>query len=127
MLENQFWITTKDDNISYQLNEVENGEYEGIIKEGGRKMRFLVKPAKNPNTSRALIILHGHGANKKYARYNSEDWTVICPIDDFGTDGLGSWWLGEGGDFFMFRLLQALIKQLFEIYRWSGLYFWGSS
>lgn len=106
---------------------MEHYGYYGEIKEGDKVMPFVLRLSKNPGTTRALVILHGHGSNQSFAKFRSDDWTVIAPLDKYGTDGLGSWWLGENGDFFTYRLLQALIATLKERYSLPSIYFWGSS
>lgn len=106
---------------------IEHNGYLGEIKEGDKTMPFVLRLAKNPKMARALVVLHGHGSNKNFAKFHSDDWTVIVPLDKYGAEGLGSWWLGENGDFFTYRLLQRLISTLKERYTLPAIYFWGSS
>ena len=109
------------------FNDELNG-YEGIIYgPDNNLMKFLFRPANDIRVARTLIILHGHGANKSYSKFHDSNWNVIIPLDEYGTDNLGSWWLGENGDFKTFHLLQNLIKILNNYFKFSSLYFWGSS
>lgn len=118
-------------NISIQYDEIFSEEHNGFLGAAtdtqGRKMPFLVRPAKSPEMSRALVVLHGHGANKTFAKFHDENWTTIMPLDIHGYDGLGSWWLGERDDLFVYDLLQAIIMYLRNHYTIPALYFWGSS
>ena len=77
------------------------------ISDGKYRMPFQIKVGNNVIDRKALFILHGHGANKRYAKFHDDNWIVICPLDIYGTENLGSWWLGEKGGFFTFRLLQG--------------------
>lgn len=112
--------------ILNSYNAILNG-YEGTIEYNGCVMRFLFRPAENIKIARTLVILHGHGANKSYSKFYDKNWNVIIPLDEFGYEGLGSWWLGENGDLNTFHLLQNLLKTLNSYFKFSSLYFWGSS
>lgn len=90
-------------------------------------MPFQLIIGKNIKERKALFILHGHGANKKYAKFYDDEWIVVCPLDIYGTENQGSWWLGEKGNFFTFRLLQDLISEIKREYNLEEIYFWGSS
>ena len=43
----------------------------------------------NEFNARTLIILHGHGSNKSYSKFYDENWNVIIPLNEFGTENLG--------------------------------------
>jgi hypothetical protein len=74
------------------------------------------------------VILHGHGNNAAPSLWKSPAWNILAPLDRYGAKGQGSWWLGEGGDFFVADLLHRLVKQVRrDIGRDAGLYFMGSS
>lgn len=93
-----------------------------------RKMYYKFTPAKKPENSPLLVILHGHTFNAKPSKFRDENWNVLCPVDNFGVDNAGSWWLGENGDYFVKDLLHILIaKTQKQIGKTQGLYFWGSS
>lgn len=108
-----------------------NYELDGISGEindaNGNKMPFIFRPALNIKAARTLIILHGHGSNKSYSKFKDDNWNVIIPLDLYGTEQQGSWWMGENGDLKTYNLLQNLIKVLTKYYNFSSLYFWGSS
>lgn len=74
-----------------------------------------------------LIILHGHGYVETPAQFRSENWNVICPIDDFGENKWGSWFLGEKGDFFWIQAIRDIIEHIRQESGSGRLYFWGSS
>jgi hypothetical protein len=106
----------------------ELGDHRVMTDEQGRAMPFIVRPARKPSKARTLVILHGHGSNKQFAKFRSHEWNVICPLDRYGVDGHGTWWLGEGGDHFVLRLLHRIIAQVrAELGGDTGLYFYGSS
>jgi len=65
----------------------------------GRKFVFYLTPAEAENRP-ILFIFHGHGYNKAPSAFKSPNWNVVCPIDDYGYERMGSWFLGENGDFF---------------------------
>lgn len=106
--------------------QVADNIIEKEISDGQYRMPFQIKIGKK-SEKKALFILHGHGANKQYAKFYDDEWIIICPLDLYGTEGFGSWWLGEKGDFFTFRLLQELISRLREEYGLEQIFFWGSS
>lgn len=92
----------------------------------GRRMYYKYTPAKNQSASPLLVILHGHGFAANPSKYENPNLNVLAPIDNFGVDQCGSWWLGENGDFFVKDLLHALVEK--KLKNTSGqLYFWGSS
>jgi hypothetical protein len=94
----------------------------------GHEMPFVVRPGTNPEECRTLVVLHGHGANTVPSKFVSPDWNVIVPFDRYGYQGLGSWWLGEDGKFFVADLLQQVVEETRERFGGDrGLYFWGSS
>jgi hypothetical protein len=92
-----------------------------------RKMYYRFTPAKNPKNAPILVILHGHGSTRA-SKFRDPMWNVLAPIDHYGKDSLGSWWLGENEDFFVKELLHQLISKIKEdTGTKEGLYFWGSS
>lgn len=111
----------------FEFNEDKNGYIGEVVDCNNNKMPFVFRPGKDIRLSRTLIILHGHGANTDFSKYKDDNWNVIVPLDKYGTEGYGSWWLGENGDFKTYHLLQNLIKILNANFKFSNLYFWGSS
>ncbi len=94
----------------------------------GHQMPFVVRPGTNPTECRTLVVLHGHGANTVPSKFISPEWNVILPFDRYGYEGLGSWWLGEHGDFFVADLVQQVVEETRDRLGGDrGLYFWGSS
>ncbi|HDL5661931.1 TPA: hypothetical protein PXE23_002596, partial [Mannheimia haemolytica] len=102
-------------------------EYSFIQDEQGRKLYYVLRLAKNPKEARTLFILHGHQHNARASSFSDENWNVVCPIDNFGYEQCGSWWLGENNDFFVKALMLRLINNIKEITGSHRLYFWGSS
>lgn len=91
----------------------------------GREIEYFCKPAKRANAP-VLFILHGHNHAAAPSSFRSEEYHVVCPMDRFGVNQAGSWWLGEDGDFFWIEAMATLVKA----FRDSGaedVYFWGSS
>ncbi|HEB5611596.1 TPA: hypothetical protein RZD95_002604, partial [Mannheimia haemolytica] len=101
-------------------------EYSFIQDEQGRKLYYVLRLAKNPKEARTLFILHGHQHNARASSFSDENWNVVCPIDNFGYEQCGSWWLGENNDFFVKALMLRLINNIKEITGSHRLYFWGS-
>ena len=102
-------------------------EYSFLQDEQGRKLYYVLRLAKDPKNARTLFILHGHQHNAKASSFGDENWNVVCPIDNFGYEQCGSWWLGEDNDFFVKELMLKLIQSVQEITGSNRLYFWGSS
>lgn len=102
-------------------------EYSFIQDEQGRKLYYVLRLAKNPKEARTLFILHEHQHNARASSFSDENWNVVCPIDNFGYEQCGSWWLGENNDFFVKALMLRLINNIKEITGSHRLYFWGSS
>lgn len=74
-----------------------------------------------------IVILHDKDQARQAAHFEYRMWNVLTPIDNFGSDGSGSCWLGESGDFFVKELLQKLIEQLAYEYECEDhIYFYGS-
>ena len=93
---------------------------------GERSIRFRFTPATAVNRP-ILLIFHGQAHNAAPARFRNESWNVVCPLDNFGYEGIGSWILGEQGDFFW---LEAIPRILERVRRQAGtgrLFTWGSS
>jgi hypothetical protein len=105
------------------------GELEAVWKdEAGHELPYVVRLAADPQAARTLVVLHGHGGNKQAAKFSHPDWNVLCPLDRYGDQGHGAWWLGERGDFFVARMLTDLVRGVREaIGADKGLYMWGSS
>jgi hypothetical protein len=94
-------------------------------------MEYRFIPAKiNPNIAPTLVILHGHG-NYPPARAEYDDWNVFNPLDNFGKDGLGSWWLGEESNFFTIKLfdkaLNSALNSINQTIASAKLFMYGSS
>lgn len=93
----------------------------------GRTMSFQFRPAAEP-TARTIIILHGHKFNAQPSKFRDPAWNVVVPLDHFGVEQCGCWWLGEGGDFFVPAFMKRIIENVAELVGMElELYFWGSS
>lgn len=120
-------IQKNTENEQLTISDIYDG-FAYITDSKNRKMYYQFTPAKEPNNAPLLVILHGHTFNAKPSKYKNEDWNVLCPIDNFGVNNAGSWWLGENGDFFVKDLLHALIFKIRkDINSNKGLFLWGSS
>jgi hypothetical protein len=96
--------------------------------ENGHELPYVIRLAAEPQAARTLVVLHGHGGNKQAAKFTDAGWNVLCPLDRWGDQGYGSWWLGERGDFFVARLLHGLVRGVRQALEADkGLYLWGSS
>src|SRR5690606_15804942 len=89
----------------------------------GREISYTFSPAEREDAP-LVVILHGHSKNPRASRYRNPDWNVLCPIDNFGWKGYGSWFIGEGGDFFWLDAMPLLIR---KVYSGEHIYFCGSS
>ena len=78
----------------------------------GKQMWFRLCPAKvNPESAPIYLILHGHGTTSRPTLYAEKNWNIIAPLDNFGLDGKGSWWIGENGDFSTRELLASVVQK----------------
>ena len=96
-----------------------------------KKMFFRFTPATEtlPSESPTMMLLHGHGSTNP-SRFRDPRWNAIAPIDNFGVEGLGSWWIGEDGDISTIKLLDEVIKkacQLMDCNEIRKLFIYGSS
>lgn len=96
------------------------------IELNGRSVVFYFTPAET-NNKPIIFIFHGHGYNKSHSAFKSPNFNVVCPIDDFGYEGLGSWYLGEQGDFFWLDAMREIMRLVKERAGRSHLFMWGSS
>lgn len=90
---------------------------------GGRSISYSFTPAARDGMP-LVVILHGHSKTPAASRYRHPDWNVLCPVDNFGFGGFGSWYLGEGGDYFWLEAMPALIN---HVHAGQQIYFCGSS
>lgn len=93
---------------------------------GTRNITWYLKKAQMPNAP-ILVVLHGQGYNAQPAKFTSPNWNVVCPMDKFGWEKAGSWFLGEAGDFFWLEAISNIIDQVRSECGIGRLYFWGSS
>jgi hypothetical protein len=93
-----------------------------------RKLFYRFTPAAVVSNFVPLVVIL-HGKEKTDAlHFEYKMWNVLTPIDNFGYDNRGSYWLGEKGDFFVKDLLQELIKQISEEYECEDdIYLYGNS
>lgn len=89
----------------------------------GRSISYTFRPAEVASAP-LLVILHGHTKTPRPSKFKDPRWNVLCPVDNFGFNGYGSWFLGEGGDLFWLRAMPALIS---HVYSGNKLFFAGSS
>ena len=82
----------------------------------GKSMWFRLSPAKNnPQDAPFFLILHGHGTVGRPTFYSEENWNIIAPMDNFGFEEKGSWWLGENGGDSTKLLLKMVVDASKEI------------
>ena len=80
------------------------------VMKDSRSMQYRFEPAvESPKSAPTMIILHGHG-NYPPAKSKFNDWNVICPLDNYGAHGKGSWWIGEDGERFTSDLLKCVVE-----------------
>tara|TARA_B100002052_G_C15780317_1_gene551270 strand:+ start:90 stop:860 length:771 start_codon:yes stop_codon:yes gene_type:complete len=87
-----------------------------ISDEMGKTMWFRLSPAKNnPQNAPFFLILHGHGTTSRPTFYSEKNWNIIAPMDNFGFESKGSWWLGEDGGESTRMLLKMVVEAAKEI------------
>lgn len=96
------------------------------IKVNDKVFTFYFTPAHEANRP-VLFIFHGHGYNNTSSAFKSRNWNVVCPMDNFGYNKLGSWYLGENGDFFWIEAMRKILQYVLERSGKSRIYMWGSS
>jgi len=104
---------------------VRNSQEKHIITVSGRAIEYFCHPASRPDAP-VLFILHGHDYSAKPSNFRNDNYHVVCPMDRFGLNGGGGWWLGEDGDFFWIEAMSRIVTE----YRDKGasdVFFWGSS
>ena len=74
-----------------------------------------------------LIIFHGAGYNKIPAKFRDPNINVIAIMDTFGHKDIGSWFLGEKGDFFWINAIKQIINKLKHECNSEQVFCWGSS
>lgn len=76
------------------------------------------------------MILHGHGSTSYLSNYSESAWNILIPIDNFGLENKGSWWLGEDGDQSTSNLLKMVVidaQNRLQSSEQSKIFIWGSS
>ncbi|BFU77530.1 hypothetical protein ALC152_07450 [Arcobacter sp. 15-2] len=91
-----------------------------------RKIQFRFTGAEEKNKP-ILFILHGHGHSGEPSKFESPSWNIVCPMDYFGVDNFGSWYLGEEGDLFWLEVMPLIISFVRKQSGNGRLHFWGSS
>ena len=87
-----------------------------VSNDDGKKMWFRLKPAREGSEKAPIyLILHGHGTTSRPTLYGEIKWNVIAPMDNFGEENKGSWWIGENGDFSTSELLSKVVTKSKEI------------
>ncbi|KLT73938.1 hypothetical protein PL75_00970 [Neisseria arctica] len=74
-----------------------------------------------------LIIFHGAGYNKIPAKFRDPNINVVAIMDTFGHEDIGSWFLGEEGDFFWINAIKQIITKLKYECNSEQVFCWGSS
>jgi hypothetical protein len=97
-----------------------------FICDGKYEITYYLAAAATQNRP-IIFILHGHGYAQAPSAFRSENWNVVCPMDRFGVDGLGSWFLGEYGNFFWLKAIPVILDQVRQKTGQGRVHFWGSS
>ena len=91
--------------------------------------RFTPATETQPSLAPTMLLLHGHGSTNP-SRFKHANWNAIAPVDNFGEKNLGSWWIGENGDFSTQFLLDEVVKECAKkigLDKISNLFIYGSS
>ena len=97
-----------------------------VIPIKGREITYFIKKALIPDAP-IISIFHGYGYNDKPARFSDPNLNIICPIDSFGYEQKGSWYLGENGDYFWLNAFPTILKEIRNETGNGQLFCWGSS
>lgn len=97
------------------------------LQSGGRELVYSVAPAESPSSSPVVVAFHGHRTNDRPTEFRDSRYTVVAPLDTFGYDGLGSWWLGEAGDLFLVDMISEMVRSVKEETGSAELFTWGIS
>lgn len=92
----------------------------------GRTIRWYLRKSAIANTP-LMLVFHGNGFVEQPARFANPNWNVLCPMDDFGYERMGCWYLGEDGDFFWLDATAAILDEARKECGQGRLYCWGSS
>lgn len=91
----------------------------------GRTIEYFCCPALRTDAP-VLFILHGHDFAAAPANFRNDNYHVVCPMDRFGINQGGCWWLGEDEDFFWIEAMSKIVTEFREKGA-SDVFFWGSS
>lgn len=96
----------------------------------GREMWYrLDKADADSQNAPIMLVLHGVGYVERPSYYKEKNWNTIKPIDPYGYQSKGSWWLGENKDFFTANLLYLVVDKCRRILQNhdGDLFIYGSS
>lgn len=94
--------------------------------EHGHELPYVFRPTAHASRP-LLVILHGSGFHERPTQFKSDAYNILAPMDRYGHEGRGSWYLGEKGDFFILPMLLGLIRHIQSQEGLDKLYIWGSS
>lgn len=78
----------------------------------GREMWYRLDFAKeNHQNAPTMLVLHGVGHVSRPSLYAEKTWNTIKPLDQFGFENKGSWWIGEDSEPFTYHLLQKVVEE----------------
>lgn len=111
-----------------QANEVESVQTveKRNLEFNGRSIEYFFKKALLPNAP-VLFIFHGFGYQENPAKFTDINYNIICPMDRFGHEKAGSWYLGEEEDFFWLKAMPLILQEVRKEAGKGPLYCWGSS
>ena len=82
-----------------------------ITDAAGHAMPYAWRPATDPANAPFVVVLHGAQGGKAAPNpARDPNWNVLVPLDQYGPNGDGSWWVGERGDDFTLQLLHRLVR-----------------
>lgn len=118
----------KNNNFSQNIinNELSQTGERHTLTLDGREFVYYFSPALEQNKP-IIFILHGHGYVTSPSQFKSPNWNVVCPMDSYGYGGMGSWFLGENGNFFWIDAMKRILESIRAKVGNGRLYFWGSS
>jgi pimeloyl-ACP methyl ester carboxylesterase len=119
-------LTLECANVSPRFDSIEND---------GKNLPYLFVPALNRmETAPILLCFHGWTGNSlpseedAAVQYGDAHWNILVPVDRYGFNRQGSWWLGENGNFFLIKLIEEMLVTVRKEYNLEGdLFVYGSS
>ncbi len=94
--------------------------------EAGRTLNYHITPsAGSAETAPILVTFHGWNGVSSAEIHGERGagmphWNVVFPMDRWGFNRMGAWFLGEQGNYFITKLIAQMVQALREIHGYKG-------